>query len=75
MDSASEICNCSVISPLCCEKGWRLVLAGGKFNTPAESRYSPTEGEAHAMVTGMEDSWMSKILCCYRSQAAVGNIQ
>ena len=51
-----KICNCPVVSPLCCESGWRLVLAGGKFNSAAESRYSPTEGEAHAMVTGLEDS-------------------
>ena len=74
-----KICNCPVVSPLCCESGWRLVLAGGKFNSAAESRYSPTEGEAHAMVTGLEDSkyytlGCPSLLCCYRSQAAIGNI-
>ena len=31
---------------LCCKTGWDLVLAGGRFNIPAETRYSPTEGVA-----------------------------
>ena len=38
-------CACSQTGPRCCKGGWKLVLAGGRFTTPAESRYSPTEGE------------------------------
>ena len=30
---------------MCCKNGWKLVLAGGRFTTPAESRYNATEGE------------------------------
>ena len=46
----------AVISPRCCEGGWRLVLAGGRFTIPAESRYSPTEGEALAVAVALESS-------------------
>ena len=51
-----KTCECSVISPICCDSGWRLVLAGGRFTIPAESRYSPTEGEALAVAVGLECS-------------------
>merc|ERR1712030_261237 len=40
-------CQCTgPIVPTCCATGWKLVFAGGKFSTPAESRYAPVEGEA-----------------------------
>ena len=51
-----KTCDCKVISPVCCSEGWRLVLAGGRFTIPAESRYSPTEGEALAVAVGLESS-------------------
>ena len=51
-----KTCKCQVISPLCCHSGWRLVLAGGRFTIPAETRYSPTEGEALAVAVGLESS-------------------
>ena len=51
-----KVCNCPVISPVCCSTGWRLVLAGGRFTIPAESRYSPVEGEALAVAVGLESS-------------------
>ena len=51
-----KTCDCQVISPLCCESGWRLVLAGGRFTIPAESRYSSSEGEALAVAVGLESS-------------------
>ena len=38
-----KTCDCHVISPRCCHTGWDLVLAGGRFNIPAETKYSPTE--------------------------------
>ena len=31
-----------------------MVLAGGRFTKPAESRYSPMEGEALAVVEGLQ---------------------
>ena len=51
-----KVCTCAVVSPVCCSEGWRLVLAGGRFTIPAESRYSPTEGEMLAVAVGLESS-------------------
>merc|ERR1711954_344359 len=51
-----KTCKCPVISPVCCSAGWRLVLAGGRFTIPAETRYSPTEGEMLAVAAGLESS-------------------
>ena len=41
-------------TPGCCATGWQTVYCGSKFCTPAESRYHPIEGEAHATITGLE---------------------
>ena len=49
-------CKCEVVSPLCCETGWDLVLAGGRFTNDAESRYAPVEGEALAIAAALENS-------------------
>ena len=38
----------------CCRTGWQTVYCGSKFNTPAQSRYAPIEGEAAAAVFGLE---------------------
>ena len=46
-------CNCSNIHPRCCLTGWKLVLAGGRFTTPSESRYSSVEGEMLAVVDSL----------------------
>ena len=47
-------CQCQgPIIPTCCATGWKLVFAGGKFSTPAESRYAPVEGEALAVVVAL----------------------
>ena len=40
--------------PFCCETGWKTVLLGSRFTSPAESRYAPIEGEALAVVEGLE---------------------
>ena len=42
-------CECTQIRPNCCQGGWKLVLAVGRFTKPAESRYSPIEGECLAV--------------------------
>ena len=46
-------CNCDQLHPRCCPGGWRLVIAGGRFTTPAESRYSPVEGECLAVADSL----------------------
>ena len=46
-------CECGPIHPRCCNSGWKLTLAGGRFTSPAESRYSPTEGELLAVVDAL----------------------
>lgn len=46
-------CECSNLHPKCCHDGWKLVLAGGRFTKPAESRYSPVEGEMLGVVEGL----------------------
>ena len=49
-------CSCPGISPGCCQKGWRITLAGSRFLKPAESRYSPIEGEALAIAWSLEQT-------------------
>ena len=51
-----KYCTCEVITPICCSTGWNIVFAGGRFIHPAESRYAPTEGEALAVVYGLESA-------------------
>ena len=46
-------CQCEEIHPRCCTDGWKLVLAGGRFTKPAESRYSPVEGELLAVADAL----------------------
>ena len=46
-------CECKQIHPRCCNNGWRLCLAGGRFTTPSESRYSPIEGECLAVAVAL----------------------
>ena len=47
-------CECTQIHPRCCNDGWKIVLAGGRFTKPAESRYSPVEGELLAVVDALQ---------------------
>ena len=47
-------CNCSRVDIRCCPMGWRLVLCGSRFCSPAESRYLPVEGDALAVACGMK---------------------
>ena len=45
-----KYCSCANDqAPTCCSEGRRLVFAGSRFCTPAESRYAPIEGEAAAI--------------------------
>ena len=57
-------CSCTDDTNVhCCPEGWRLIFAGSRFTKPAESRYSPTEGEALAVAWGLEHSKMFTLGC------------
>ena len=43
-----KYCSCKERTPICCSSGWKLVFAGSRFTSGAESRYAPVEGEALA---------------------------
>ena len=48
-------CDCPNPPKLgCCKTGWQTVFCGSKFNSVPESRYAPIEGEAAALVLGLE---------------------
>ena len=49
-------CQClqEITKPGCCSAGWQTVFCGSKFNTPAESRYAPIEGECMAAAWAMD---------------------
>ena len=49
-------CECPGLSPGCCNNGWQITLAGSRFLKPAESRYSPVEGEALAVAWSLEQT-------------------
>ena len=51
-----KYCNCSPTHPACCPQGWKLCLVGSRFNSPAESRYSPIEGEALAVAYALHQT-------------------
>ena len=40
-----KYCSCTDLTPVCCATGWKLVFAGSRFTSGAESRYAPVEGE------------------------------
>ena len=39
---------------MCCKGGWKLILAGSRLTKGAETKYSPTEGEALAVAWSLE---------------------
>ena len=59
-----KYCSCSLSkAPVCCPEGWRLVFAGSRFCTDAESRYAPIEGEASAIAWALNKCRMYTIGC------------
>ena len=59
-------CGCPVdtkIDPKCCKSGWKLTYAGSRFTTDAETRYSPTEGEALAVAWSLHKSKFFTLGC------------
>ena len=49
-------CECVGKLPDCCEDGWKIVLAGSRFLSDTETRYAAVEGEALAIVYGLEQT-------------------
>ena len=49
-------CPCSKVTPLCCDIGWKITLAGSRFLTGAETRYAAIEGEALAIAWALEQT-------------------
>ena len=48
-------CSCTEdTNPNCGKDHWKLVFAGSRFTNEAESRYAPIEGEALAVVHGLQ---------------------
>ena len=62
-------CSCPEVSPVCCTGGWKVTFCSSRFTSPAESRYSPVEGECLAVawalkkakywVLGARDLWVA----------------
>ena len=53
---SQKVCKCDSLGPDCCVGGWCICLAGSRFNSDAESRYAPIEGEALAVAWALEQS-------------------
>ena len=47
-------CTFSKSKPFCCKSGWKVTLIGSRFTSATESRYSPIEGEALAVVDALK---------------------
>ena len=47
-------CPCNSKKTFCCPKGWQVTLFASRYLTETEARYSPVEGEALAVVYGLE---------------------
>ena len=51
-----KYCDCAPLTLDCCSGGWRVALVGSRFCSPAESRYSPVEGELLAVTWALKKS-------------------
>ena len=58
-------CHCTSTekAPLCGPGHWKLIFAGSRFLKDPETRYSPIEGEALAVVFALEQSRMFVLGC------------
>ena len=57
-------CQCPTeLGPNCGENHWKIILAGSWFMKDAESRYSPIEGEALALIYVLESCRMFVLGC------------
>ena len=49
-----KACSCKELTPVCCPNGWLLVFCSSRYTSPAESRYSPIEGECLGVVWALK---------------------
>ena len=57
-------CDCTLEHmPTCCPKDWRLVFAGSRFTSVAETQDSPTEGEILAVTQALDKSKLFVLGC------------
>ena len=56
-------CTSEKLTPECGDGHWKLVFAGSRFTSSVESRYAPIEGEALAVVHGLESARMFVLGC------------
>ena len=57
-------CTCPPAQgPTCGNGHWKLIFAGSRFTTEAESRYAPVEGEALALIYALESCRMFVLGC------------
>ena len=52
-DTKSEESNIKI---LCCPNNWRMIMAGGRFNTETEAGYAPVEGELLGIASALHKS-------------------
>ena len=57
-------CNCpGIYNPFCGSDHWKVTYAGSRFTRDAESRYAPIEGEALALLFGLQSCRMFVLGC------------
>ena len=57
-------CSCNLDNAPHCGPGhWKLVFAGSRFTTESDARYAPVEGEALALVYGLQQARMFVLGC------------
>ena len=56
-------CDCKGEDPQCGDGHWNLIFAGSRFLKDAETRYAPIEGEAVALIHGLEACRMFTMGC------------
>ena len=57
-------CNCQMTeAPRCCKDGFKIVFAGSKKCSGAESRYAPIKGEALGVVWSLDKVRMFTLGC------------
>ena len=57
-------CNCpGTLDPCCGADHWKVTYAGSRFTRDAESRYAPIEGEALALLFGLQSCRMFVLGC------------
>ena len=56
-------CDCTTITPDCCENGWKITVCGSRFLHKHEERYAPIEGEALAVAWALDQTKFFTLGC------------